>query len=140
MPATIYEDAAAALLRESGCTVRKWRKNNTGTAYTKARDWGIECPRPTTARRFGVLAHEVGHQLMHRQGQKPRWVEEVEAEVFALEQFLRFGLPGIETYQHVAVRHLRYTFAKATRRSPRLHAVIYARFPHLYLATKETPA
>lgn len=112
-----YETAFAVLLAESGCIVRKWRSGRTGCADTSSDAWEIEVPRPTGPVSFGVAAHEVGHQLLHRTGSLPRWLEEVEAEEFALAQFDRFGLPGRDRYARNVVGHLGYAFAKALRRS-----------------------
>ena len=124
-----YEMAGAALIASSGCNVRKYRTSPTGTAYTQDDDWGIEVPRPRGPISFGVFAHEVGHQLMHRSNSKPRWVEEVEAEEFALLAFARFSLDGSEKYERRAAEHLSYSFWKAVRRSERLLAVIPEAYP-----------
>lgn len=123
-----YEAAGRVLLRESGCTVRKWRADATGTAYTSAEDWGIAVPHPRGPISFGVFCHEVAHQLLHRRNSAPRWVEEVEAEQWALDQFLRFDVRGYEAYKARAVKHLSYTFYKATRRGV-APDTISARYP-----------
>ena len=111
-----YEEAARVLLAESGCNVRKWRTSNTGTAYTRSDDWGIETPRPRGQASFAVLAHEVGHQLLHRFNGKQRWLEEVEAWEYALRQFDRFGLAGREQAEVTACRCVAYAVSKALRR------------------------
>lgn len=111
-----YEEAANALLRETGCTVRKWRKNNTGTAYTKSADWGIEAPRPREPISFVVFAHEVGHQDMHRHNSAPRWLEEIEAWEYALAQFDRFELDGRDKAEAQGAASLRYAAHKASLR------------------------
>ena len=123
-----YEIAAAVLIRESGCTVREYRKGNSGRAYT-ADDWGIDVPRPRGPISFGTFAHEVAHQLLHRYGSRQRWVEEVEAEEFAIKCFDRFDLDGRERYEQNATRHLAGSFMKAVRRSGRLAAVIKEKYP-----------
>lgn len=129
MSAAQYEAAARVLLTESGCNVRRWRTVNTGTAYTSADDWGIETPRPRGQASFAVLAHEVGHQLLHRHNSKQRWLEEVEAWEYALEQFGRFKLPGRERAQATAERCLMYAVGKALRRhcSDATYAAMQAR-------------
>jgi hypothetical protein len=111
-----YEDAARVLLAESGCNVRKWRTKNTGAAYTSSDDWGIETPRPRGQASFAVLAHEVGHQLLHRHNGKQRWLEEVEAWEYALDQFDRFRLDGREQATATANRCVAYAVSKALRR------------------------
>ena len=118
MPSTNpYEIAAETLLRETGCTVRTWRKRNTGRAHTSARDWGIDVPRPRGPISFATFAHEVGHQLLHRSnGSYPRWLEELEAWEYALAQFDRFNLVGRDKAQTDAAESLAYAANKAIRR------------------------
>jgi hypothetical protein len=122
-----YEAAAAVLLRESGCTVRRWRSNINGQSFDGP-DWGLEAPRPRGPVSFGVLAHEVAHHLLHLHGNgrsdTPRWMEEVEAEEWALAQFDRLGLPGRARYERSVVAHLAHTFGKAIRR--RVHPDVIA--------------
>lgn len=127
-----FLSAAGVLLKESGCTVRKWRRNNTGVSYYREADWGIECPEPRGPISFGVLAHEIGHQMLHREVRNQRWVEEMEAWEYALAQFERFGLPGADAVRLDAAKCLVYAAAKAERRSkqPRvLMRRIRERFP-----------
>lgn len=125
----VYEEVGATLLRETGVTVVKWRAGNSGVADWRSADWEIEAPHPRGPVSFGVFAHEVAHQLLHRTGSKPRWRQEVEAEEWALAQFDRFGLPGRDQYERNAAKHLAWSFCKAIRRSPRLTAVIINAYP-----------
>ena len=113
---SIYEAMASRLLEESGCTVRRWRRGLTGLADLEDAHWAIECPQPTTARRFAVFAHEVAHQLLHRHGSRPRWREELEAWEWALSQFDRFSIPGKGDAMRDAAHSLVYAAAKADRR------------------------
>lgn len=128
-----YLSAAVALIAESGCTVRKWRRGTSGVAYTASEDWGIEVPEPRGPVSFATFAHEVGHQLLHRRnGDASRWLEECEAWEFALAQFDRFELPGKIKAQNDAATSLARAAAKAIRRSNRrdmLVAEIRARYP-----------
>jgi hypothetical protein len=118
MSATNYDAAARVLLRETGCTVRKWRSGSTGVAYVTADDWGIEAPRPAGPISFGILCHEIGHQLLHRGNSLPRWLEEIEAWEYALRQFDRFGLNGYDRCRLHAAKALGYAIDKAARRHP----------------------
>lgn len=111
-----YLDAGRTLLEESGCTLREVSKGTYGRAYTRAPDWGIVAPLPTGPVSFGVFAHEVGHQLLHRGPKRPRWLEEIEAWEYALAQFERFGLAGVERARERARSSLLYAAAKALRR------------------------
>ena len=135
-----YLDAAEVLLRESGCTVLRYRPTMTGRASTKSEMWAIEVPEPRGPISFGVFAHEVGHQLLHRAGSRPRWREEVEAEEYALAQFDRFGLKGRERYERHAALHLGWTFVKAIRRSRRLAAEILASYPEWWDRAEQVDA
>lgn len=129
-----WEPAARTLIGESGCTVHRWRSSNTGIAYTRSDDWGIEVPQPRGPVSFGVLAHEVAHQLHHRygKGSRPRWLEELEAEEWALQQFARLGLPEAEVYQRTARRHLQRVADRVVRHrklTPETAEALLARFP-----------
>jgi hypothetical protein len=92
-----YLNAARTLIREHRCTVCAISPNASGWAYARRR--AIEVPHPRGPRTFVALAHEVGHQALHRRGLQPghrrpqRWVEEMEAYVFAIEACERFSLP-----------------------------------------------
>lgn len=124
--------AAERLIRDSGCCVLQWRKRNSGMALTDSDWWYIEVPPPRGPVSFGTFAHEVGHQLLHRTGRRPRWLEEVEAWEYALGQWPRFGLPGYATAQADAAASLAYAAAKAIKRSNApiaLAAKIRVRYP-----------
>ena len=114
-----YLSAAEALLRESGCIVRRWRSRSTGIAYTESVEWEIEVPEPRGPVSFATFAHEVGHQMLHRRNSKPRWREELEAWEYALAQFERFGLPGEDRARADAAKSLARAAEKAVRRSRR---------------------
>lgn len=125
-----YREAGDVLLKESGCVVRKWRTSTTGVAYTSASDWGIETPHPRGPISFVVLAHEVGHQTLHRgNGGYPRWREEVEAAEYALTQFDRFGLKGRERAELHELHNIAWSFQKAIRRSDELRHTIAGTYP-----------
>ena len=111
-----YLDAAQVLLRESGCIVRRYRTSVTGVASVRSDDWEIEAPEPLGPVSFAVLAHEIGHQLLHRTRNRPRWLEELEAWEYALKQFERFDLKGIDRARHSAKKSLVYAAIKAARR------------------------
>lgn len=135
-----YEDAAAVLLKETGCTVREYRRNNTGKAFTKSADWGIIVPRPRGPISFGVFAHEVGHQMLHRFNSAPRWLEEVEAWEYALAQFDRFELDGKAKSQADAAGSLVWAAAKTEKRcSPETAQALLDRYPDWVWTTGHAP-
>lgn len=109
-----YEAAAHGLLIVAGINVVNWRKSMTGVADIETRT--IECPRPTGPVSFAIVAHEIYHVVVHAQGRQPRWVEETEAEEFALRALDMFGLPGHERVAANIAKHLRNTFRKAIQR------------------------
>lgn len=112
-----YVQAAAYLLAETGCTVRRWRRSLTGTAAITSSTWAIEAPKPTTARAFGVFAHEVGHQVLHRRGSRPRWLEEIEAWDYAIEQAGKLiGHSAAVDVADEAGQGVAYALGKAIRR------------------------
>lgn len=117
-----YVRAAHALLAETGCTVRKWRRDLTGCAATGSPSWAIESPKPTTARAFAVFAHEVGHQVLHRgpRGNRPRWLEEVQASNYAVRQagLLLDHEAALDVWDELAPS-VAYAFGKAIRRGVR---------------------
>jgi hypothetical protein len=128
-----YRDAADALVRESGVTIKRVRSSNSGGAYTRSDGWEIEAPDPRGPISFGVFAHEVGHQMLHRGARKPRWIQEVEAEEWALAQFDRFDLDGKERYRLRAARNVGWSFAKAIRRNRLLTKTIVATYPEWWV-------
>lgn len=112
-----YLTAAQTILRESGCTVAKWRTGMGGVARVRDPDWAIECPEPRGPISYAVLAHEVAHQLLHRTGSLPRWREELEAWLWAIDTFERFDLPGVERVRADAVKYMNHAVHKSLRRS-----------------------
>lgn len=128
--------AAQTLLDETGCEIKLYRKECSGFAYTTSPEWWIVVPRPTTPERFGTFAHEVGHQVLHRFNSKPRWLEEIEAWEYAVEQIERFGLPELPP-DHVPHR-LDYSLSKAVRRCSDVEALT-ARVPERWRDLIETP-
>jgi hypothetical protein len=110
-----YEEAAQVLRSESGVVVRKVRSSSTGRAH---RDGTISAPAPRGPVSFGVFAHEVGHQVLghNSNGRAPRWIEEVEAWEYALNQLERFQLNGYERVYAHAAEALAINFGRALRR------------------------
>lgn len=126
-----YEDAAAALIASSGCTIRRYRPTLSGVAYTDSTDWGIEVPAPRGPVAFAIFAHEVAHQVFHRgSGARQRWLEEVEAWEFALGCFAEFELRGVEVARRRGRKSLRRRFWTTCRRAkPETVERIVARYP-----------
>lgn len=82
---------------------------------------------------FATFAHEIAHHLLHRGNSVPRWLEEIEAWEYALDQFERFELPGVDDARRDAVRCLHYAAAKAEKRcSPATAQRILARYEWVF--------
>ncbi len=120
---TKWQDAVDQMIKESGVTVRRWRNTLSGRAFCGSDDWGVEIPVPKGPVSFAIAAHEIGHQLKHRKGQRPRWVEEVEAWEYALEQLARFELPGYNKVLRRATNSIDHAFHKAMRRGVALEKI-----------------
>lgn len=134
-----YERAGATLLAESGCEVVRWRTHSTGIAWLAADRWMIEAPRPRGPVSFGVFAHEVGHQMLHRgRGSRSRWQKEIEAWEWALDCFARFELPRVERARLDAVRSLSWVaHASARHAKPGTARAIRARYEWVFAAAAE---
>lgn len=112
-----YERAGYVLLGRHHIKVHKWRSSNSGLAYTNAGRNEIESPRPRGPISFGVLAHEIGHIVLHQfNGKYPRWREEVEAWEFALKALADANLKGYERLETHARGCLHHNFNRAVCR------------------------
>jgi hypothetical protein len=115
-----FREAALTLLEETGCTVATWRATTSGRAHITDRNWKIEVPEPRGPVSFATFAHEVGHQVLHRNGRRPRWIEEAEAWRYALDQFDRFELPGKDRAEADAHKCMDWTVEKTIRRRAKI--------------------
>lgn len=129
--AEAFTSAGRALVEATGCVVR-YRDSLSGRAHLRDPGWLIEVPRPTTAMRFFIFAHEVGHQERHRAGanraglpplrELARWEQEVEADEYAADCFADYGLPGLRATLTKQEPYLAWTAYKSLRhaRDPRV--------------------
>lgn len=109
-----YAAEALRLLREHNVRVCHWRRNMTGLAWIGHPQRPIETPHPRSPLSFAVLAHEVGHHALGRT--RPRWREEQQAWLFAVEQMRRLGVPVTPEVEQRYAAAMRYALAKALRR------------------------
>ena len=100
-----YELVGKALLKRHRITVKTYRGNMSGVAYLE--DRVISAPRPVKPLPFAIFAHEVGHIVNGHI--KPRWLEELRAWQFSLQQFRESGL----RIPHDVKRRMRFSLAYA---------------------------
>lgn len=109
-----YAAEALRLIRQHNVRVSHWRTNMSGIAWLGHPDRVIEAPHPKSPMSFAVLAHEVGHQALGRV--TPRWREEQQAWLFALQAMEASGVPIPQSVQDRYASSMRYALAKAHRR------------------------
>ena len=126
MPDTLQNAKAAAArrfaelgevwLRSYDVRLRKARSNLTGRAWAKKRE--IEAPWPTTSRRrLYILAHEIGHVVIGHHGQRPVYVQEYEAELFAAALLREHGVSVPRDMTSRAKAYVASKIGRAIRRS-----------------------
>ncbi len=79
----------------------------------------ITAPRPVTRRALQVFLHECGHAMLHERSSKPRWVEEIEAETYALVRMAAAGLVDAGLLRE-AEEYICGTIARARRHRARI--------------------
>ena len=85
-----YEKATKILISEYKINVVMWRKPTKllgGWSYINAKI--VRSPYPRSNKSFAIFAHEVGHIANGKI--RPICLSEYKAEMFAREQFKRFG-------------------------------------------------
>jgi len=117
-----YEQAGEVLVRENNAILIRVRKSMSGRAYhhttAMTGKWEFSSPLPKTAKSFEVFAHEIGHihQFQTEGKHKPRWKEEYDAEMFALDCFKRFNFTIPRIILNRIRWHIAYSLAKALNR------------------------
>lgn len=85
-----YLAVARALKQESGVREHKLRRTLSGKAFPMRAC--IEAPEGRSRKQLYILAHECAHVALTHMGQKPRHVEEFEAEMWAHSALRRHGI------------------------------------------------
>jgi hypothetical protein len=67
-----------------------FRKSLSGCAWVASRK--ISVPRPVTRRALHIYLHEIAHIVLDHRNQKPRHVEEFEAETWAFAKMREHGV------------------------------------------------
>jgi hypothetical protein len=107
------------------------RKDLSGLAETSGPDAGLLCaPRPITRRALYVYLHECAHFVLHagdKHGERPRYVEEYEAEQWAHKAMRVAGIPVPRAETRQAKENISYLLRRVKRKKgrridPRLRA------------------
>ncbi len=109
------EKCIAAALAETPEQIKliRVRRSISGLAYVTR---GIlEVPRPFTRRALHVFFHEVAHIVLNHIRQKPRHVEEMEAEQWAHDAMRRHGF----AVPRERLRHAKWHVARQINRALR---------------------
>lgn len=109
------QHAVNSELAKNNVTVIKWNKSDCGTAYYKDRE--IKIPRPVDFISLGICFHEIGHIVKgHYNGNgKTRYVEEYEAEQFAIQKLEEYGFYD-KQYKYNAIAYVLSKLAQARNR------------------------
>ena len=82
-------EAIAKQETPDGITV-EYRKQLSGRAWVSIKK--VSVPRPRTRRALHIYLHEIAHIVLDHRRQKPRHVEEYEAETWAFETMRKHGI------------------------------------------------
>jgi hypothetical protein len=92
--------------------VVKWSKSSCGLAWKTT----IKIPEPVDFDTLGVCFHEIGHVVLeHWKKEKPRYVEEYEAEQFAIQKLRDYGFYN-KQYEYRAIGYVLSKIAQARNR------------------------
>jgi hypothetical protein len=112
---TRYLEIAAALKAEANIQEHVIRKSLSGHAVIKARK--IVAPEGKTRKQLYVLAHECAHIILNHHGKnKPRHLEEAEAEQWAHAALRRHGVAVPRSMTLEAKSYVRYKIRQALAR------------------------
>lgn len=70
------------------------------------RQRAVSAPTPTTRARLYVVAHECGHVALQRKGNKPTYLREYEAEIYAHQAMRRHGVAVPRNATIAAKKHI----------------------------------
>jgi len=93
--------------------VIQWSKSSCGWADAQTRE--IKIPFPRDYDTLGVCFHEIGHIVLNHIGEKPRFIEEYEAEQYAIQKLKEYGLYN-KQYEIRAIAYVLSKIAQAKNR------------------------
>ena len=106
-------------------SVKKWSGSSCGSAYWNCRM--VKIPVPVDYDTFGVCFHEIGHVVLghvdrETQNGKARYVEEYEAEQYAIAKLKEYGAYN-KRYEYRAISHVLMKIAQAKNRGHNMKKV-----------------
>jgi hypothetical protein len=125
MELTMRERCIKVALENTPSNVRcvRIRKDLSGLAETSGPDAGLLCaPRPITRRALYVYLHECAHFVLHtgeKNGERPRYVEEYEAEQWAHKVMRAAGIPVPRAETRQAKENIAYLLRRVKRKKGR---------------------
>ena len=106
----MYQEIIDRELKLHGIHVIKWSKGSCGRAWVALKE--VKIPNATDPDRTGVAFHEIGHVLLNHRGKKPVYLQEYEAEIFALAKLKQYQIPHYQ-FEARAKSHVIMILAKA---------------------------
>ncbi len=109
-------------VKKNQIKIKKWSRSSCGEAY-EGRE--IKIPKPEDFDTLGVCFHEIGHIVLNHfedDIRKPRYVEEFEAEIFAIEKLKEYGFYN-KRYELRAKAHVLMKLAQAKNRGHNMKKV-----------------
>jgi len=109
-------------MAQHGITVKQWSKSSCGLAYCGSTE--IKIPKPVDYDTLGVCFHEIGHVVLgHLEDSgKTRYVEEYEAEQFAIQKLHEHGFYN-KKYEYRAIAYVLSKIAQARNRGHNMRQV-----------------
>ena len=109
-------------MSQHGIVVKRWSKSSCGSAYHGTTE--IKIPKPVDFDTLGVCFHEIGHVVLGHleKNDKTRYVEEYEAEQFAIQKLKDCGFYN-KQYEYRAMAYVLSKIAQARNRGHNMKKV-----------------
>lgn len=109
----MYKAIVEKELINNNITLHSWSRSSCGWADVRKRE--LKIPRPYDYDRLGVCFHEIGHIVLNHIGEKPRYIEEYEAEKYAIEKLKEYKAYN-KKYELRAIAYVLSKIAQAKNR------------------------
>lgn len=101
-------------LKTRNIKVERWvEEDGGGWAYITDRK--VIIPRPTSIVGFARCWHEIGHFDLNHTNKKRRYIEEYEAETFAIDKLKHYGV-DTKSYTRIAKRYVMHQLQNSFKR------------------------